>query len=269
MDKNIDPIEETKKIILANLPADKALGSIDEITKFLKSKRINWAADTATKRLSIAFLDEAERDVKSCRTLHSKKIYSHSVYHLQQAVEKSMKGYCLGLGILSIQEIRSHDTPYVLLKGLFEKTGMKSILESSDKDTKDRFDKAWDAIENPEKRLEIARLPFQQIMDNLRDIDNYQSISKRIGILLSQLAVQVKGKSEPLPPEISTLSIMASLYILGTASFPHEEFTRYPDRQMTPVDYVCDLGIVKAVTKMTDYLTRSIKELRDQLTQLP
>jgi hypothetical protein len=98
-----------------------------------------------------------------------------------------MKGYCLGLGILSIQEIRSHDTPYVLLKGLFEKTGMKSILESSDKDTKDRFDKAWDAIENPEKRLEIARLPFQQIMDNLRDIDNYQSISKRFGILLINL----------------------------------------------------------------------------------
>jgi hypothetical protein len=60
MDKNIDPIEETKKIILANLPADKALGSIDEITKFLKSKRINWAADTATKRLSIAFLDEVK-----------------------------------------------------------------------------------------------------------------------------------------------------------------------------------------------------------------
>lgn len=266
MSKNIDPLEETKTIIKQAFLGDKTIAHVDEIMEFIKANRIAWNADKSSRKLSIAFLDEADRDLKSCRALYQKKIYPHAVYHLQQAAEKAMKGYCLGLGILSIQEIRSHDTPYVLLKGLFEKTGMKTLPESLSEDAKDRLGKAWEAIEKPEKGLEIARMPFEQIMDSLDDIDDYKLKSEQIGVLLIQLAANVKGKSESLPSEIATISVMASLYILGSVSFPHEEFTRYPDGQMTPTEYAPKLGIVKAIPKMIDYLTPAVKDLRHTLT---
>jgi HEPN domain-containing protein len=268
MSKNIDPFEETKTIIKQAFPGDKTIAHVDEIMEFIRARRITWNADEASRKLSIAFLDEADRDLKSCRALYSKKIYSHAVYHLQQAVEKAMKGYCLGLGILSIQEIRSHDTPYLLLKGLFEKTGMKTLLESLGEDAKDRLGKAWEAIEKPEKRLEIARMPFEQIINSLNDIDDYELKSQQIGVLLNELAANVKDRLGPLPLEITTISVMANLYILGSVSFPHEEFTRYPDRQMTPTEYVPKLGIVKAISKMIDYLAPAVKDLRYTLRNM-
>lgn len=267
MNKNIDPFEEIDKIMRQAFPNDKTImAHADKIIEYFKGHPIAWNVNEESRKLSIAFLDEADRDIKSCRVLHSKMIYSHAVYHLQQAVEKAMKGYCLGLGILSLQDIRGHDTPYVLLKGLLEKTGMKKLLESISEDAKDRLDKAWEAIEKPEKRLEIARMPFEQIVVALNDIHDYKLKSEQIIAQLIQLVANVKGKSESPSLEIATISVMVCLFILGSVSFPHEEFTRYPDRQMTPTEYVPELGIVKAIPVMIDYLAPEVIDLRHILT---
>lgn len=143
MNSNIDPLEQVKAIIKQAFPDDKVLDkTIDRIMEYIKTKKIAWNGDEKSQKLGTDFLNEAERDIKSYRILYSKKIYSHAVYHFQQAVEKAMKGYCLALGILSIEEVKSHDTPYVLLKGLFEKTGMKEMLQSLNVESKSLLDKA-------------------------------------------------------------------------------------------------------------------------------
>lgn len=267
MNSNIDPLEQIKSIIKQAFPDDKILeNNINGITEFIKAKKIAWKADEKSRKLSIDFLDEADRDIKSYRILYSKKIYSHAVYHFQQAVEKAMKGYCLGLGILSIEEVKGHDTPYVLLKGLFEKTGMKGMLQSSNVESKSLLDKAWEAKDNREKRLGIARMPFEQIIHELNDIDNDRQKIKLIRGLLIRLSADIKINSETLPLEITTLPAMASLYRLGSMSFPHEAFTRYPDdEKMIPTEYVPELGIVKAIPWMTNYLVTALKELRREL----
>jgi len=267
MNSNIDPSEQTKTIIKQAFPGDKTLeNTIDGIMEFIKAKKIAWKADEKSKKLSIDFLDEADRDIKSYRILYSKKIYSHAVYHFQQAVEKAMKGYCLGLGILSIEEIKGHDTPYVLLEGLFDKTGMKEMLQSSNVEATSLLDKAWKAKDNREKRLGIARMPFEQIIHELNNIDNDRQKIELICDSLIRLAADIEINSETPPLEFTTLPAMASLYRLGAMSFPHEAFTRYPDdEEMIPTKYDPKLGIVKAIPRMTKYLVTALKELKREL----
>ncbi|MBA7620514.1 hypothetical protein ES703_27864 [subsurface metagenome] len=264
MDSNIDPLEQTKIIIKQAFPDDKTLeNNIDGIMEFIWAGKIAWKAEEKSKKLSIDFLNEADRDIKSYRILYLKKIYPHAIYHFQQAVEKAMKGYCLGLGILSIEEIKGHDIPYVLLKGIFEKTGMKGMLQSSNVESKSLLDKVWEAKDDRAIRLKIARMPFEQIIHELNNIDNDRQKIEQICGSLIRLAVDIKINSETLPLEFTTLPAMASLYRLGSMSFPHEAFTRYPDdEKMIPTKYGPKLGIVKASPMMTNYLIKALKELK-------
>lgn len=267
MSKDIDPLEETKTLIRQAFSGDKAMAHVDDIANFVKANYIVWNADESSKKLGIAFLDEADRDLKSCRALYQKKIYPHAVYHLQQSAEKAMKGYCLGLGILSIEEMRSHYTPYVLLKGLFEKTGMRTLLESLSEDAKDRLDRAWEAIYKPEKRLAIAKITFQEIIGHLHDIDKNEPAINELSDKLGQLLAGITPTEDPPPLFLQTLSILGRIHILGSISFPHEEFTRYPDREMTPPEYASDLGVVKGIPHMIRYLAPAISDLRFRLAQ--
>ena len=269
MNSGIDPLEQLKDIVRESFPDAKVLGdNIDQIMGFIEAKKIGWNSDARSRKLSHDFLNEAERDVKSCRLLYSKKMYPHAVYHLQQGVEKAMKGYCLALGMLSIEEVRSHDTPYLLLKGLFEKTDMKQMLQNLGGEPKSLLDKAWEAQGSREKRLGIARMPFEQIIHELSDIDKDKERIRQLLDSLTSLAATVRPDSA-LPLEIMTLPVLASLYRLGAVSFPHEAFTRYPDdEKMIPTEYVHELGIVKAIPKMTEYLIIALKELRLRLGQV-
>ncbi len=272
MNSNIDPIEQLKATIKQAFPGDKILGdndNIDRVMDLIKTKNIAWNGNARSRQLSYDFLNEAERDIKSYKVLYSKKIYPHAVYHFQQAVEKSMKGYCLALGMLSIEEIKSHDTPYVLLKGVLEKTGLKDMLQSLSAESKILLDKAWEAQDDLEKRLKIAGMPFEQIINELNSIDNDREKTKQIRDALLPMLLALRIGSQALPLEITTLPVLASLYRLGAVSFPHEAFTRYPDdEKMTPTEYVSELGIVKAIPKMTKYLVTALKELRLELAQV-
>ncbi|MCL0036427.1 HEPN domain-containing protein [Dehalococcoidia bacterium] len=110
--------------------------------------------DTATQRLSLCFLVEAERDIASCNALYSKKLYPHAVYHLQQAVEKATKGYMLGFNWLSAQELRKigHDTPKLILDALFKETGIESwFKQGGDEVLETIINDMWQVMSNPNK----------------------------------------------------------------------------------------------------------------------
>jgi len=154
----------------------------------------------------------------------------------------------------------------VLLEGLFDKTGMKEMLQSSNVEATSLLDKAWKAKDNREKRLGIARMPFEQIIHELNNIDNDRQKIELICDSLIRLAADIEINSETPPLEFTTLPAMASLYRLGAMSFPHEAFTRYPDdEEMIPTKYDPKLGIVKAIPRMTKYLVTALKELKREL----
>ena len=107
------------------------------LSMFELISKVRLTEDLAVHKLGFDFLAEAERDIASCNALYSKKLYPHAVYHFQQAVEKAAKGYLLGFNLLSVQELRTHDTPELFLDALFEKTGVESWLHRKSARTDD------------------------------------------------------------------------------------------------------------------------------------
>jgi hypothetical protein len=267
-------INGIKRAFQQAFPDEKLIpNNFDEIIQFVKKNRVDWQIDETTKKQGTSFLDEAVRDIESCKALSPKwctknrKVLSHAAYHLQQAVEKAMKGYCLATGILSISEVKGkkgHDTPYFLLKAILENTGMKVFLENLSQEAKVRFEKAWDVIENPQKRVEIAKMSITQIRYRLSEIDKYKKGAETLRLgFARQFSVPVDSKRLPL--FIRTMPITACLQILGTITFPHEAFTRYTDGSIVPDDYKHDMGIVQSIPEIISYLVPTIKQLREIL----
>lgn len=73
------------------------------------------------KEAAKEFLLYALEDIKSAKILYKEKIFSNSVYHLQQAIEKMVKSCALGSGIIpSLEDAKreiGHFVPDTLLKG--------------------------------------------------------------------------------------------------------------------------------------------------------
>lgn len=225
--------------------------------------KVRLTRDAATQKLGLDFLVEAERDINSCTVLYKKKIYAHSVYHFQQAVEKATKGYMLGFSLLSIQELKTHDTPELFLAALFEKTGIESWAKQlTNKALTTKIENAREAITKPDKRQEIALTSYENIMAHLSLIDAFV---KKGEPLLNELFRQlptIVGVESPPPKILQGISTLVALFVLAVSSFPHIEYTRYPDKEMVPSEYDASLGIVRAIPVITKYLRSEIEKLR-------
>lgn len=223
-----------------------------------------FVPDEKTRKLGVDFLHEATRDVKSCKLLYSKKLYPHAVYHLQQAVEKTIKGYVLVEGYYKateLKEITTHQSPSVLLKGVLVKTGIKHLAEkSNDKTLKAKIDDAEATIANEDKRIEIAKTSQSEIKKLLSQIEDYRKVTDLIqqetSIKLTQIALG------PMPMSLfQAISTIVAIMILAIITFPHESYTRYPDGQMVPDNYNQNLGIVCATPRIVRILEAEIRNL--------
>jgi len=231
-------LDELKKIFPDREELTPVFAAITELVK-----GVQLSADDIARKLALKFLCEAGRDLQSCKVLRSKKIYPHAVYHLQQAVEKATKGYVLGFGLLSKEDIYTHDTPMLFLKALIDKTGLRSWAnQPGNQDLKQRIDNAYQAVNEEAKRQEIVRTSHPSINKLLSEIDWYQNISRKLCQNLRAKITPIVGVD--LPQSLQFMLTLPTLFILAIISFPHEEYTRYLNRGITPSDYVASLGIV-------------------------
>lgn len=227
--------------------------------------RVTLAHDEKTGSLGNDFLDEAYRDVQSCKLLYSKKIYPHAVYHLQQAIEKAIKGYVLVEGYYEageLEKIMTHHSPEVLLKAIIERTGIKDFAEQiTDKTLETKISSAKTTIGSEEKRIEIAKTDYNEILRSISQIDEYRKNTELI-----ERAVINGFKNigiSPVPGSISkSLLSMVTIMVLAILTFPHESYTRYPDGKMVPKDYRRGLGIVRAVPRLLKLLETEIDNLK-------
>lgn len=99
--------------------------AISEITKFYEIPE----EDEKRRQLEAkSFIEAAEHDFKSAKILYESGIYSTSIYHLQQAVEKFVKAYMIQFLVLNKKEVEhyvKHDSPKAFFR-LIEK--FKNIL---------------------------------------------------------------------------------------------------------------------------------------------
>lgn len=253
----IDRVKQSfpdNKELLNNLP-----GMFELISK------VRLTDDVAVRKLGLYFLCEAERDIASCNALYSKKSYPHAVYHFQQAVEKATKGYMLGFNFLSIEELKTHDTPELFLDALFEKTGIESWAKQlGGKSLETIMSNARQAVSRPDKRQEIARTKYHDIKAYLSSIPVWVNKGKAMSKSLTEQISSLAGVEFPTPPPpvFQAISATAVLFVLAAISFPHEAYTRYPDKEITPSDYEASLGIVRAIPRMIKCLRPEIQRLK-------
>ena len=224
-----------------------------------------WAIpDPGTRLLGIQFLHEAKRDTISCRLLYSKKAYAHAVYHLQQSVEKAVKGYVLIEGFYhanEIKEITTHESPLVIIKALTEKTGMKyDAVKRNDKETLSKIRDAELIMSNEEKRADMAKIGTPAILAALNEILRFHRLAD--GIVKE---INPKLKDEGLRSlsdlDIRKFSVPTDLLVLALLTFPHWSYSRYPGGRITPADYTLDLGIVRHCKRISLILEREIYTL--------
>jgi HEPN domain-containing protein len=230
----------------------------------LLGRQASFTPDDKTRKLGFDFLNEATRDIKSCKLMHSKKLYPHAVYHLQQAVEKSIKGYVLIEGYFKITELReitTHQSPLVMMKAVLERTGIKRFAEiSDDRALIKKIEDAEATIADEDKRIKIAKATQGEIKKSFSRIEEYKKKTNLIKQGVTEGLTNI-GFS-PMPTSLfQVISAIMTIMILAIITFPHEAYTRYPDGKMTPSDYGRRLGIVRETLRIARILEVEIRNL--------
>ena len=125
--KDKEKLEALRKNIDRALP-DGAKVTEEEINELkFQLNKINIPIKSEMKKVKLGkeYLTYAQQDLESYKVLFKDKIFANSIFHLQQAVEKTIKAYCLILLPLNTYDLRilSHKTPLFIIR-LFQKKGM-------------------------------------------------------------------------------------------------------------------------------------------------
>lgn len=110
LDEFMDVISSDKRRFSELIEAVSEISKINQIPE--DEEKIRWSE-------AKSFFETAEYDFKSAKILYAAGLYSTAVYHLQQAVEESVKAYMLmffGLNKKEIKNYVSHDSPKAFLK---------------------------------------------------------------------------------------------------------------------------------------------------------
>lgn len=208
------------------------MGDLFEEIEGMASK-VNQPLSSGQIEGSREFLRLASQDLKASRLLFENDLSNLAVYHLQQSVEKTAKALYKILGILDDNAIRrtGHDTPELFLR-MSELQWVEQFAQFAKEVTKTDFvtdtSQAQAVVDEQPKRLEMAKL-------NPERINVWLGLIPKLEEALSPFFV-VAGKD----------LVMATLrlFILSALTFPHEQFSRYPDYPLKPSEYTPDLGIV-------------------------
>jgi hypothetical protein len=240
--------------------------------KHIAIHRDSYSLDVADK-----YLDAGEADYRAASLLFERKEFALTVYHIQQAIEKAMKSFCLSIGDVSVEELpTTHRTPLPLLKIIEEKPGseMISVLRSiGNQDYRVTVRQVKRLVNSDQQRL--ASLPLNSSAGAL-DIETLVRVADAVFTThpsLEQKEDEVKAVfAEYLPEYKESIVAYSSVksgqaggqcYILGVLTFPHESYTRYPGALLEPQDYTEGLGIVQAIPIVIQRIPRTLSLVRD------
>lgn len=255
---------------------------------FLRTKAlVKRVLAASLKPVDSAALDEAEKylmagnlDIPAARILFEAQQFALSVYHIQQAAEKAMKAYCLGIGALTIEQVRrSHRTPLLILSVIDQWPGseMATIFSGiANKDYKRCAKEAKRFVNSdPAGQQRLAKLPLRSDKREF-GIEVFLELCDQLMLknpFLEQKEDEVKRVLLECLPEYTNSIMSYSLikygqaagqcYILGTLTFVHESCTRYPGGYVEPQDYTKQLGIVEAAPELIGKIARAFNLVGD------
>lgn len=250
----------------------KTKALVKRALKHVAIRRDPFSLDMADK-----YLAAGEADYRAANLLFQHKELALSVYHIQQAIEKAMKAFCLSVGDVTIDQLRTtHRTPQPLLKIIEERPGseMISLLNSlGNRDYKRAITQVKKLVNSDQQQL--AKLPMKSSarVHGIEVLIQVANALFRTHPVLEQKESEVKTVFAEYLPEYKESIVTYSLvkfgqaagqcYILGTLTFPHESYTRYPGGFLEPQDYIQELGIVQATPIMIEQALRTLELVRD------
>lgn len=240
-------------------------------------KHVVIRRDTYSLDIADKYIGAGEADYRAANLLFQHGELALSVYHIQQAIEKTMKAFCLSIGDVTIKELlTTHRTPQPLLKIIEEKPGseMMSILSSlGNRDYKTAITQVKRLVNSDQQRL--ANLPMNS-SPRVLGIEGLIRVADALFTthpLLEQKENEVKTVfAEYLPEYKESINTYSSVkfgqaagqcYIFGVLTFPHESYTRYPGGFLEPQDYTQGLGIVQAIPIIIERIPRTLDLVRD------
>jgi HEPN domain-containing protein len=222
-----------------------------------------FKVDKTTQKLADDFLEEAKSDLHSADVMYADKNYAKAVYFLQQSSEKAIKSYLLNLGRIHKKDIRPirHDSPLGFVTMISKMGDFVEKAKALHPHLKTDTTEFVNVVKNPKKRLEHAKISYEGIrimIDlpiNTKKIlnDGLKKIASEKGTPLSiyfKNPIWYKMVEHHLNKMVDDMF----LYLIGCITFPHEAYTRYPDRALKPKDYTLDMGIVKATPELIEHL---------------
>ncbi len=246
------PKEKSEKII----PEAKKI--FLNLKKEPKSSRVDFGAE---------FFEIAKTDFRRSTDAYNLKDYPNAIYHLQQSIEKLVKAFGLCQGSFSEKELRtiSHKTPLAFIElikeekiGLFI-TSLKKIHPNLNTNTDDL------KLAINTKGVELALSSEDAIRSQLDLVKQIEDalMNSRVDQVLEQALpalAKLQGNDRKYPnfSVMKFSSIFIKMYILAAITYPHEAFTRYPDREVKPSQYNETLGIVKTAPQIFEIIKDAI-----------
>jgi len=269
---------------LSSMPEDKFNDALDF---FLNLKNIKGDQEEKALNLKIAdaLVRAAKNDLKAISPLYEQENYSLSTYHLQQTVEKITKAYGLAFNLIKRNELGGkkgvgHDSPLMFVRGVEKHELMKYVLALKHFKPEIRTDVDQLELIVKEKKIEIARteenvaIVYLQLIDNLyKKLDTKElrdMIEILAGVMISftlddEDKVKKAEKFFEKNFKMNYIISFIALYLLACLTFPHEAFTRYPDRALKPEEYKKGMGIVDATPRLIPYIEKIIKDIEEFL----
>jgi len=236
--------------------------------------------ESSTLDYADKYLTAGEMDERAARLLFQFGELALSVYHIQQAAEKAMKGFCLSVGDVTIEQLRgTHRTAQPLLKIIEQRPAseMTSILSGTgNKDYRLAIRQVKKLVNSDQQKL--SKLPMRS---NVREvgIETLVKVADALAAnepVLEQKEDEVKRVLATCLPEYKQSIVTYSLvkygqaagqcYIFGTLTFPHENYTRYPGGYLDPQDYTQELGIVQAIPAIIERIPRMLNLVREVIS---
>jgi HEPN domain-containing protein len=232
---------------------DRVIDSLIELWQEFQNIQQNQNVEDEKKNrdLAMGFLNCAKDDIRAVKILYEKQLLSLSVYHLQQAVEKTTKAYALALSVVTTRELKEikHKGPLTFIKLLKKKWAMayinlvKTLNPNVNVNIIDKVEK----IINKEQK-ELAEMPKTVIctylnsvkqMRNILQKQMYPQIDKAINLLEPLLHEETENLKKAIDAALRTgiVASFISLYLLSVITYSHSTFTRYPDGEIKPSDY--------------------------------
>ena len=228
------------------------------------------------------YCSSASDDYLAANILYGNGQNALTVYHLQQAAEKSMKAFSLAVGIATLESLKStHRTPQPLLSILgkyFLRDMTKFLGGLAGKDYRKTL-RMVNKMVNSDP-LSIGKFPFasnrarlglETLIKTFDDLSQYTP-------MLEEREEEVKRVLAECIPNYKSLimgfsgtrhgNAATQCYLLGIITFAHESPTRYLGGSLEPESYRTELGIVQAIPSLIDRTPLMIDSVNELLRHI-